>query len=95
MYRVYRTKTFEKSYRKLKQSGKVSAGTIKKLTTAIDLLVRGATLPRTYENHALKGILKGYRECHIKGDLLLIYKLNKKELALVLVDIGSHAYLFE
>ena len=40
------------------------------------------------------GELFGYRECHIKGDLLLIYKIEKENLILILVDIGSHSQLF-
>ncbi len=36
----------------------------------------------------------GVRECHIQGDLLLVYKIEQGVLVLALLDIGSHAYLF-
>ena len=45
------------------------------------------------KDHELKGNWQGYREFHISGDLLLIYKIENK--ILYLVRIGSHAQLFE
>ena len=60
----------------------------------IDLLSAGKNLPILYKDHKLGGELLNCRECHIKGDLLLIYKIEKENLILVLVDIGSHSQLF-
>jgi len=60
-----------------------------------DVLASGGTLSKKYRDHKLNGDYKGYRECHIKGDLLLVYQIKNKELILLLVDIGSHSYLFE
>ena len=60
----------------------------------IDLLILGKKLPIKYQDHELNGEFIGYRECHIKSDLLLIYKIEKENLILVLVDIGSHSQLF-
>ena len=51
-------------------------------------------MDRKHRDHALKGDFKGYRECHIKPDVLLIYKIEKDVLILVLADIGSHTNLF-
>ena len=48
-----------------------------------------------YKDHALSGNYKNYRECHIKPDLLLIYKIEKSELILYAVHIGSHSDLFK
>ncbi len=42
-------------------------------------------LEKKYKDHSLKGNWKGYRECHITPDLLLIYKKNKDILVLVVV----------
>ena len=33
-------------------------------------------------------------ECHIQHDLLLVYEIREAELVLLLIDIGSHTYLF-
>lgn len=49
-------------------------------------------LPPNLSDHLLTGDWKGYRDCHIKPDLVLIYR--KTEDALVLARIGSHSELF-
>ena len=47
----------------------------------------------SYRDHALSGKWAGYRECHIKPDLLLIYrKVNTDTLRLA--RLGSHSELF-
>jgi mRNA interferase YafQ len=60
----------------------------------IELLANEQVLPEKYQDHALKGNWTGYRECHVKPDLLLIYKLDNNELTLTLVRTGSHSDLF-
>ena len=92
MYLISRTKDFEKSYRKIKKSGKLKPQAKENLTEAINILAQGKELPAEYKDHQLRGELEPYRECHIKGDLLLIYQIRKKELLLILVDIGTHSY---
>lgn len=47
-----------------------------------------------YKDHPLVGNWRGYREIHIEGDWLLIYRIEKHELQLVLTRIGSHDDLF-
>ena len=94
MYRVVRAKQFEKSFRKLRKSGMFTAGVKRNLQEAIMLLAEGKQLPTSYNDHQLKGELQQYRECHIRGDLLLEYEYRNATLVLVLVDIGSHSYLF-
>lgn len=93
MYFIIRTQDFEKSYRKIKRSGQLKTKTKSKLEKAINLLASGKKLPIEYKDHQLTGELQHYRECHIKGNLLLIYQVDEKELLLVLVDIGTHSYL--
>ncbi|MBN2833034.1 MAG: type II toxin-antitoxin system YafQ family toxin, partial [Campylobacterales bacterium] len=48
-----------------------------------------------YKDHLLIGNYKGCRECHVKPDLLLIYKINNDEVELVLVEVGKHSKLFK
>jgi len=93
MYHVIRTKDFEKSYRKIKHSGKLKPQVAENLSEVISLLVNGKKLPSTYKDHQLRGEMQQYRECHIKGDLLLVYEIRKTELLLLLVEIGTHSYL--
>ena len=55
-------------------------------------LLNDEELEEKYRDHNLKGKFDGYRECHIKPNLLLVYRI--KDDALELVDIGSHSDLF-
>ena len=55
---------------------------------------KGETLPEKYKNHPLKGELKGYYDCHVLPDLVLIYKIEKERLVLILFDIETHSNLF-
>ena len=93
MYTIYETKEFKKSYERLKHGG-VNSSTLKKLRETVELLASGAVLSINYRDHALQGNMKGVRECHIQGDLLLVYKIEQDVLVLALLDVGSHAYLF-
>lgn len=49
-------------------------------------------LDAKYRDHNLTGNWAGYRECHIKPDLLLIY--SKSDDTLRLARLGSHSELF-
>lgn len=63
-----------------------------KLEAVIKLLVENDTevLYRKYRDHALKGNWRGFRECHIESDWLLIYRINNDVCELVLLRTGSH-----
>lgn len=93
MYIIRRSKDFEVSIKSLVHSG-IKLSLKKKIEQTIDLLASGKKLPPNYKDHQLNGDLSKYRECHIKGDLLLIYRIEKENLILILVNIGSHSQLF-
>ena len=57
-----------------------------------ELLANGKPLPTANKDHPLKGEWKGCRDCHLKPDLVLIYR--KTETAIELLRIGSHSELF-
>ena len=63
-----------------------------KLSAVIELLIAGEELPEKHRDHALTGNWKGWRDCHVDPDWLLIYKRLTDEL--VLGRTGSHADLF-
>ncbi|WP_333721265.1 type II toxin-antitoxin system YafQ family toxin, partial [Bifidobacterium adolescentis] len=67
-----------------------------KLRQAIDALMaqNKQLLSTKYRDHPLTGNWKGYREIHIEGDWLVIYRVEKQELQLVLTRTGSHDDLF-
>ncbi|WP_120908315.1 type II toxin-antitoxin system YafQ family toxin [Helicobacter pylori] len=56
------------------------------------ILRKKEPLPTPFKDHALKGIWKPFRECHIKADVLLVYLVKDDEL--ILVRLGSHSELF-
>ena len=56
------------------------------------LLRAGTKLPAANKDHALKGNWKGARDCHLKPDLVLIYR--KTAVAIELARIGSHSEVF-
>jgi mRNA interferase YafQ len=56
-------------------------------------LLNDEILPEKYRDHSLTGDWFGYRECHVKPDLLLIYK-QSDENTLRLARLGSHSELF-
>lgn len=58
----------------------------------VELLAAGRPLEAKLRDHPLKGGYDGYRECHIKPDLLLIYIQTTDELRLI--RLGSHSELF-
>lgn len=43
-----------------------------------------------FRDHALKGEWEGFRELHVEGDWLLIYRIDRDILQLVLTRTGSH-----
>ena len=62
------------------------------LASALPPLANDLALPQKFHDHALKGKWRGYRECHLKPDLLLIYRKPNNN-TLELVRLGSHSEL--
>ena len=94
MYGVVRARQFERAYRKLKKSGILKPSLKKEIDEIIIALAARKPLQAYYEDHQLIGEYQAYRECHIRGDLLLVYEVRDEKLVLVLVNIGSHSQLF-
>lgn len=64
------------------------------LREVTDLLQEGKPLPIQYRDHSLTGNYKGYRECHINPDWLLIYKKKEAIMVISLYRTGTHSDLF-
>lgn len=62
------------------------------LNDVIQLLLKKKKLPEKHVDHILKGNYIGHRECHIKPDILLIYKVYDDILAVE--GLGSYSELF-
>ena len=89
MYSIFRTTSFKKQYKKL---SKIDKDLVKEV---IILLASDKKLDEKYKDHILTGNFKDLKECHVKPDLLLIYKINNDILELALVQIGNHNSLFK
>lgn len=89
---VFRTTQFKKDFKVLLKKHYSPD----KLKQAIDahMAQNKQLLSTKYRDHPLTGNWKGYREIHIEGDWLVIYRVEKQELQLVLTRTGSHDDLF-
>lgn len=68
---------------------------IDELDDVIRKLARSESLPERYRDHLLTGNWRGHRECHIRPNWLLIYKISHRLLILTLVRTGTHADLLD
>ena len=88
-----RTIDIKSTYRKnlklvLKQGWDANA-----IQSVVTQLLNDGILDPKLKDHALAGDYKGFRECHIFGDLVIVYKRDKE--ILTLYRIGRHQDLFK
>lgn len=88
-YSLQRTSSFKSDYKLVKKRGY----DVNKLKVVVALLADGQTLPEVYRDHALTGNWKGYRECHVEPDWLLVYRYIDSQLILSLTRTGTHSDL--
>ncbi len=91
MRKIERTNEFKRDYKREKKSGKFKT-LDEDLSNILHLLIMDKPLPYKNFDHQLRGEWKDYRDCHIKPDLVLIYKKSNNH-TLILVRIGSHSQL--
>jgi len=82
-------------YKKTRKLAKKRGLDLALLQEPIVLLAKGEKLPPKYRDHQLQGKLAAFRECHIKGDWLFVYRIIDDKLILSLHSTGTHADLFE
>lgn len=89
------TRSFLKDWDRLSRSGRYDMNRLKE--AMLLLIANDGPLGPEWLDHALAGDCQGYRECHIGGDFLLMYKLDDvaKQGLVVFVRAGTHADLFE
>ena len=90
MLKVVLSNRFRKDLKLAKRRGL----DLRLLKDVVDLLAQEKALPDSNKDHALTGKYAAFRECHIKPDWLLIYRVEEEALALMLFRTGSHADLF-
>ncbi|MBR1391192.1 MAG: type II toxin-antitoxin system YafQ family toxin [Lachnospiraceae bacterium] len=67
---------------------------IELLKVVVNTLASQKKLDKKYRDHNLTGEYKGFRECHIEPDWLLVYRVDDDALELFLFRSGSHSDLF-
>lgn len=91
MRTIRRTKQFKKDYKR-ESKGRHAKHLDEILRAAVTLLVSDAPLPPAQRDHGLTGEWQDFRDCHLRPDLVMIYRKPDEE-HLDLVRLGSHSEL--
>jgi mRNA interferase YafQ len=91
MRTINRTTRFKKDYKR-DAKGQHRATLDNDLLAVVALLAENIALPDHFRDHALTGEWIDHRDCHIKPDLILIYRIPDAD-KLELVRLGSHSEL--
>lgn len=89
MREIHFENTYIKDFKLVKKQG----WNLEKIKSVVLQLQTCEVLDERLNDHSLKGDFKGFRECHIFGDLVVIYKRDKD--ILTLYRIGRHQDLFK
>jgi mRNA interferase YafQ len=92
MRRIERTAAFRRDFKRLKK-GQYRRDLDSLVSEAVSSLIEDSLLPEKNRDHGLGGEWRDHRECHLKPDLLLIYRKSDADV-LQLVRMGSHSELF-
>ena len=92
MRRIERTGTFRRDFKREKR-GQHGSDIDSLVSGFVALLAENKALPAKNHDHELSGKWRDHRECHLKPDLLLIYRKPDPGV-LQLVRMGSHSELF-
>jgi mRNA interferase YafQ len=91
MYTIKTSRTFEKDLiRCIKRNYN-----LKPFEDVVTLLETLGKLPAKYKPHKLSGRYKGFWECHVKPDWLIIWSQNDRTRVIELTRTGIHADLFK
>lgn len=93
MRTIERSTAFKRDYKRVKATPRHNKDIDSLVSAVITLLLTDQALPSRNRDHALGGGWAGYRDCHIKPDLVLIYRKPDAE-TLRLARLGSHSELF-
>ena len=90
MYKLDYSSQFKKDFKKVV---KLPIPIVVEVGHVISALQSRQKLADKYVDHALTGNWVGYRDCHVRPDLVLIYKIESNKL--MLARIGPHSELFD
>lgn len=90
MWELKISKQFKKDLKRYQNKLKQIA----QLKEVLSKLKENGVIPKEYKPHMLIGEYRGFMECHIESDTLLIW-LDETENQIRLVRLGSHSELFK
>lgn len=85
------TSRFRRDYKR-ERSGRLGKRLDALLLETVNMLAKDEPLPHRYFDHALGGEWNDHRDCHVRPDLILIYRKSDAA-SLELVRLGSHSEL--
>lgn len=91
MRRIERTRQFQRDYKR-EAKGLHRATLESDFMTLVAALANDQPLPEKHRDHTLSGEWNDHRDCHVKSDLVLIYRKPDEDV-LQLVRLGSHSEL--
>ena len=91
MLEAKRTTKFKKEFALAEKRGR----DMDKLAVVMDLLINEQPLPPERVDHILRGNYNNYRECHIQGDWVLIYRIYPSQRTVLFHRTGTQSDLFK
>lgn len=89
MYSLVLTTKFKKDFKRFKRRGYPAS----ELKNILQMLHESGTVPGDYKPHKLLGKYHECWECHIKSDLLIIWKVYEDQNKIALIRTGTHSDL--
>ncbi len=86
-------KAFKKDIARDKKSGFYTQKDFECLKEIISHLQNRKEIDEKFKRHPLKGTMKGYESIHIKGDWVLVFKVDERWLNLVM--LGKHTQVYK
>ena len=91
MRRIEPTTAFKRDFKRVSK-GPHRAALEHRFKEVVSALAHDKPLLERYRDHPLTGDWKDHRDCHVKPDLVLIYR-KPDDAVLQLVRLGSHSEL--
>jgi mRNA interferase YafQ len=86
-------KRFKKDIQRDKKSGKFNEDDFNELKQVMTNLIDEIELDKKYLEHKLIGDFKGFKECHLQPNWLLIYKIDGQYIKFA--RLGTHQQIFK
>ena len=86
-------KRFKKDIQRDKKSGKFNEDDFDELKQVMTNLIDEIELDKKYLDHKLIGDFKGFKECHLRPNWLLVYKTDSQDIKFA--RLGTHQQIFK